>query len=66
MKAIRVAVHREESTWWADSPDVPGWTAAAPTRTELEHLIAGAEEFVFECRPYVICEGVVPTAVFVS
>lgn len=62
MQATRVVIHHEQATWWCDSPDVPGWTAAAQTRDDLLTLVAEASEFA-GFYPYVLCEGVVPSSV---
>ena len=35
---VRVLHHHEGSRWWAESPDVDGWTAAAETFEELRSL----------------------------
>jgi predicted RNase H-like HicB family nuclease len=32
---VSLAVHYEEGTWWCDSSEIPGFTAAADTRNEL-------------------------------
>ena len=32
---VALHFHQEAETWWADSPDLPGWTAAADTFSEL-------------------------------
>lgn len=39
MTAIRVIYHREAGGWWAESPDVDGWTAAADTYQQLRGLV---------------------------
>jgi predicted RNase H-like HicB family nuclease len=43
MEAIRVIYHREPDGWWAESPDVPGWSAAGAT---FEEVYALAEDGV--------------------
>jgi predicted RNase H-like HicB family nuclease len=35
MELIRVIYHREEESWWAESPDVKGWLAAADDYAEI-------------------------------
>lgn len=40
---IRVLHHRDADGWWAESPDVEGWSAAAYTYAEVVKL---AEESV--------------------
>ena len=39
MKAIRVIYHREPEGWWADSPDVPGWSAAGESYDKVRALV---------------------------
>lgn len=31
-----------EAVWWAESPDLPGFSAAAPTLAELRERVTGA------------------------
>jgi hypothetical protein len=49
MATIELVIHIEaadgEAVWWAESPDVPGFSAAAPTLVELrERSIAALSE----------------------
>ncbi len=39
MEPLRVIYHHEPEGWWADSPDVAGYTAAAPTYEEVRVLV---------------------------
>lgn len=39
MSEIRVTYHHEDGTWWAESVDVPGFTAAADALPELRQLV---------------------------
>ena len=43
METVRVIHHHEPDGWWAESPDVQGWYAAAGSYAELVEL---AEEGV--------------------
>jgi predicted RNase H-like HicB family nuclease len=36
---ISVVVHREDGTLWAESPDWPGWTAAADSWNALAERV---------------------------
>lgn len=45
MKRISVHYHEDDGAWWADSPDIDGWTAAADTLTELRTIVAEGVEF---------------------
>jgi predicted RNase H-like HicB family nuclease len=43
METVRVIYHHEADGWWAESPDVAGWSAAGATYAEVVKL---AEEGV--------------------
>lgn len=45
MKQARVIYHRAPESMWAESPDAPGWTAAATTLAELTNLVREGLEF---------------------
>jgi predicted RNase H-like HicB family nuclease len=38
MDVVRVIYHHEDGSWWAESPDVERWYAAADTYTALVKL----------------------------
>lgn len=38
METIRVIYHREGDGWWAESPDVDGWSAAGDSYAEVMKL----------------------------
>jgi predicted RNase H-like HicB family nuclease len=38
METIRVLYHHEEEGWWAESPDVEGWSAAGEDFSEVRNL----------------------------
>jgi predicted RNase H-like HicB family nuclease len=43
---VRIHYHYESEGWWADSPDLPGWTAAGDTFDEVRAMaLEGAAEF---------------------
>jgi hypothetical protein len=47
MKMIHVQYHSESDGWWADSVDLPGWTAVAESYADLRTLAReGVHEFV--------------------
>jgi predicted RNase H-like HicB family nuclease len=50
MKLVRVNYHYEEGGWWADSPDLKGWTAIADTYEELAELVEEGVPFALECE----------------
>jgi len=35
---VRILYHREARGWWAESPDIDGWSAAAETYDEVRRL----------------------------
>lgn len=37
-EAVRVLHHHEVDGWWAESPDVEGWSAAGETYAEVVEL----------------------------
>ncbi len=48
MRNVKVVYHREPDGWWAESPDVDGWSAAAPTLAELQALAEEGIRFALE------------------
>jgi predicted RNase H-like HicB family nuclease len=36
---IKVVYHREQSSWWANSPEVPGFHVGGETLEETRHLV---------------------------
>jgi predicted RNase H-like HicB family nuclease len=50
MKPVRVNYHCEEGSWWAESPDIKGWTAVADTWEELMKLVEEGIPFALECE----------------
>lgn len=50
MKFIRVIYHHEEGSWWAESPDLKGWIAAANTFEEIVELAEEGVPFALECE----------------
>lgn len=38
METVRIIYHHEEGSWWAESPDVEGWSAAADSYAEVLRL----------------------------
>ena len=39
METVRVIYHHEADGWWAESPDISGWSAASETFAELLELV---------------------------
>lgn len=38
METVRVIYHHENDGWWAESPDVEGWSAAGDSYPEVRQL----------------------------
>jgi predicted RNase H-like HicB family nuclease len=39
MDPVRVIYHRDPEGWWAESPEIPGWSAAGSTYEEVRALV---------------------------
>lgn len=62
MSPIRVIYHDESPHgWWAESPDLTGWTAVADTLAELQQLAEEGARFVLG-RDDVVVEHRVPAS----
>jgi predicted RNase H-like HicB family nuclease len=48
MKTVRVIYHHEADRWWAESPDVEGWSAAGDTYAEVVKLAEEGIPFALE------------------
>ena len=48
MRTIHVEYHREGDSWWADSPDVPGWVAGGDSLAEARDLAREGLPFFVE------------------
>jgi predicted RNase H-like HicB family nuclease len=48
MKIVPVAYHHEPDGWWADSPEIPGWSATAESVDELRQLVEDGIRFALE------------------
>jgi predicted RNase H-like HicB family nuclease len=42
---VRVLYHREPEGWWAESPDVEGWTVAGDSYEEVRQLVVDGVTF---------------------
>lgn len=49
MDPIRVIYHHEPEGWWAESPDVEGWTAVGESYAEVLKLTEDGIPFALEC-----------------
>lgn len=43
---VRVIYHREADGWWAESPDLKGWSAAGDSYTKARRLATDGVRFV--------------------
>ena len=50
MKLVRVIYHHEDEGWWAESPDLKGWTAVADSYEEIVQLVEEGIPFALECE----------------
>lgn len=48
METVRVIYHHEPDGWWAESPDVEGWSAAGETYDEVHGLAEEGVRFALE------------------
>lgn len=49
MRTVTVVLHQDPETgWWADSPDVDGYTAADPDLQQLRQLVHEGLEFFLD------------------
>ena len=59
METVRVIYHHEGDGWWAESPDVEGWSAAGDTYVEVAKLAEEGIPFALK-RDDVALEHFVP------
>jgi predicted RNase H-like HicB family nuclease len=45
VKVVRLLFHEDEGSWWADSPDLPGFMAAADTFEEVRAMAGEGAAF---------------------
>jgi predicted RNase H-like HicB family nuclease len=48
METVRVIYHHEADGWWAESPDVDGWSAAGDTYEEVVGLAVEGIPFALD------------------
>jgi predicted RNase H-like HicB family nuclease len=48
MTPIRVLYHHESESWWAESPDVEGWSAAGDSYEEVRELAEEGIRFALD------------------
>ena len=59
METVRVIYHCEPEGWWAESPDVAGWSVAGETYAEVRALVDEGVEIALD-RAGVTIEHFVP------
>lgn len=42
---IRILYHQEPQSWWAESPDIEGWTVAGDSYEEVRRLVEDGVSF---------------------
>ncbi len=58
MTGVRIRYHNEPEGWWADSPDLPGFSAAGETFTEVRDMAIRGVEFATDEPDGTVEEGV--------
>jgi predicted RNase H-like HicB family nuclease len=58
-RPVHITYHREPDGWWAESDDLPGFSAAAPTLTDLRRLARDGAAFALHTSHVEILEVVV-------
>lgn len=48
LTSVNVIYHYEDGSWWADSPDIARWSAAASEITDLVELVVEGVPFALE------------------
>lgn len=56
MTMVRVTYHHERDSWWAESPDVPGYTAVADTLEDLRSSVRDGLPFHLDVEAVEIVE----------
>ncbi len=56
-RRVLVRYHADQGGWWADSPDVPRWTAAGATIAEIRRLAREGVAFALDTNVEIEEEG---------
>ncbi len=48
METVRVIYHSEAEGWWAESPDIEGWSVAGDSYGEVRALVDAGVEFAID------------------
>jgi predicted RNase H-like HicB family nuclease len=65
METVRVIYHREADGWWAESPDVEGWSASGDSYAQVAQLAGEGIPFALE-RDDVVLEHFVPVGASIA
>lgn len=57
VRTITVRYHAEDTTWWAESADLPGFSAAADSLREVRRLVHAAVADLTEDDGYELLEA---------
>lgn len=60
MKRVRAIYHQDGESWWAESPDAPGWSAAADDLDELRRVAREGLHFFLDEEVIVLDDTTVP------
>lgn len=64
VRAVRVLYHFEEQVWWAESPDVAGFSAAADSLDDVRQRVRSVLRDLYGDEPFYLREiggtGAVP------
>lgn len=56
MRKVIVSYHHEGDSWWAESADVPGFTAAGSSLRDVRDLVREGLDFYLEGEPVRLLE----------
>ena len=56
MRSVTVTVHHEGVSWWAESDELPGFSALAASRAELREMVASGVDFYLEGEQHRLVE----------
>lgn len=57
MSEIRIRYHHEPEGWWADSPDMPGFSVAGETLDEVKKMAREGVAFATNAEVVVVEES---------
>lgn len=54
MSEVRIRYHHEPEGWWADSPDLPGFSAAGETFDEVRAMALEGVSLATDTQPEIV------------